>query len=331
MAFLEIEQLGMCYGASRVLRNVSFSVDEGELIAILGPSGCGKTTLLNAVSGIAYPSEGKITLSGRDITALPPEKRRFGVVFQGYALFPNLTVEKNVAYGLASWDARKRADRGREMLELVGLADFCGRYPNQLSGGQQQRVALARALAPEPHILLLDEPFSALDASIRQQLAEELRRLQRQIGITTIMVTHDQQEAMSMADRIVIMKDGRIAQTGTPAEIYEAPADRFVASFIGRMNFLSFSFMEGREYGIRGEDIVVTEATELALGQPHTWTAQIMDVCYLGAVVRMDLLLQDYSTRLWAEMPASAAAKFKKGGIVAVHLPQNKWRSWNGD
>ena len=331
MAFLEIEHLGVRYGASRVLCDVSFSVEEGEFVAILGPSGCGKTTLLNAVSGISYPSEGRITLSGRDITTLPPEKRRFGVVFQGYALFPNLTVEKNIAYGLASWDARQRADRVRELLEMVGLADFCDRYPNQLSGGQQQRVALARALAPRPHILLLDEPFSALDASIRLQLAEELRRLQRQIGITSIMVTHDQQEAMSMADRIVVMKDGRLAQTGTPADIYEAPADRFVASFIGRMNFLSFSFMEGREYGIRGEDIIVTEATELTLGQPHTWTAQIVDICYMGAFVRMEMLLQDYSTRLWAEMPASAAARFEKGGIVAVQLPQNKWRSWNGD
>lgn len=205
MAFLEIEQLGMCYGASRVLRNVSFSVDEGELIAILGPSGCGKTTLLNAVSGIAYPSEGKITLSGRDITALPPEKRRFGVVFQGYALFPNLTVEKNVAYGLASWDARKRADRGREMLELVGLADFCGRYPNQLSGGQQQRVALARALAPEPHILLLDEPFSALDYQTRLNVCDDVYNIIRSEQKTAVLVTHDISEAISVADRVLVL------------------------------------------------------------------------------------------------------------------------------
>lgn len=328
MAFLSIEDLGKSYGATRVLRDVSLSVEEGEFVAFLGPSGCGKTTLLNAIAGISYPTAGRISLAGNDITFLPPEKRHFGFVFQGYALFPNLTVGQNVAYGLSKWEARKRSDRVLELLELVGLSAFADRYPVQLSGGQQQRVALARALAPQPRMLLLDEPLSALDARIRLQLAEELRRLQRRIGITAIMVTHDQQEAMSMADRIVIMNEGRIVQTGTPSEIYEAPAERFVASFIGSMNFLNFSFMEGREYGIRCEDVQILDATDFTLSAPHTWAARIEDIRYMGSSVRMEVLLQDYATRLCAEMPASAALPFRVGGIVAVRLPQDKWRSW---
>lgn len=330
MSFLEVEHLVKRYNTNAVLRDVSFSVKEGEFVACLGPSGCGKTTLLNLIMGISYPSSGRVLLRGKDITFLTPEKRHFGFVFQGYALFPNLTAAQNVAYGLAAWDTQNRADRVCELLELMGLNAFAGRYPAQLSGGQQQRVALARALAPQPHMLLLDEPLSALDARIRLQLAEELRRLKYRIGITTIMVTHDQQEAMSMADRIIVMNEGRIEQTGSPSEIYNAPAGRFVASFIGSMNFLNFALMEGREYGIRYEDVQVLEASDFTLSTPYTWTARIEDIRYMGASAHLKLLLQDYATRLCADMPVSTAAKFHEGGIVAVRLPQEKWRSWRG-
>ena len=234
-AYLRVEEVGKQFGTFVALHRVSLSVRAGEFVTFLGPSGCGKTTLLRGIAGLDPPTTGRILQEGRDITHLPPSERDFGIVFQSYALFPNLTVKANVAYGLRGgvWPKPRMRDRVAELLGVVGLADQGEKYPAQLSGGQQQRVALARALANEPGLLLLDEPLSALDAIVRQHLRQEIRSLQQRLGVTTIMVTHDQEEAMCVSDRIVVMSRGRIEQIGTPAEIYERPASPFVAGFIG--------------------------------------------------------------------------------------------------
>ncbi|MBT4889162.1 MAG: putative 2-aminoethylphosphonate ABC transporter ATP-binding protein [Rhodospirillales bacterium] len=238
--FLKIQNLFKKFGDFTALQDVSLEVYEGEFVCFLGPSGCGKTTLLRAIAGLDIQTSGHIEQDGRDISALPPSERDFGIVFQSYALFPNLTILKNVSYGLENVKMPKAAIDARvtELLELVGLNDQGIKYPAQLSGGQQQRVALARAMAMSPGLLLLDEPLSALDARVRVHLRHEIKDLQRTLGVTTIMVTHDQEEALTMADRIVVMNDGVIEQIGTPEEIYSNPASAFVADFIGTMNFI---------------------------------------------------------------------------------------------
>ena len=240
MAHLEITQLTKRYGAFVALERIELAVERGEFLVLLGPSGCGKTTLLRAIAGLERQDEGRIVHAGRDISQLSPALRDYGIVFQSYALFPNLSVADNVAYGLNSRRADRRLVRKRveEMLELVGLPGSQPKFPAQLSDGQQQRVALARALATSPDLLLLDEPLSALDAIERVRLRSEIRSLQNRLGVTTIMVTHDQEEALAMADRIVVMRGGRIQQIGGPQEIYRAPGNDFVADFIGRGNLL---------------------------------------------------------------------------------------------
>ncbi len=240
MAKLEIQNLVKRYGDFHAVRNVSLSVADGEFLVLLGPSGCGKTTTLRMVAGFIEPSAGRITLGDTDVTVLPPWKRNAGMVFQSYALFPHLTVAQNVAFGL---EMRKlpRADierRVEETLALVRLKGYGARLPRQLSGGQQQRVALARALAIRPDVLLLDEPLSNLDAKLRQEVRVEIRELQRQMGLTTVMVTHDQEEALTMADRLVVMNEGEVRQVGSQRDLYERPTDRFVAGFVGRSTFL---------------------------------------------------------------------------------------------
>ena len=239
--YLRIERLTKKFGGFTALDDVSLDVYEGEFVCFLGPSGCGKTTLLRAIAGLDVQTAGAVEQAGADISALPPSERDFGIVFQSYALFPNMTVTRNVAYGLES-QGRSRAeirDRVRELLALVGLPDQGDKYPAQLSGGQQQRIALARAIATSPGLLLLDEPLSALDAKVRARLRHEVKALQRRLGVTTIMVTHDQEEALTMADRIVVMNHGVIEQAGAPTEIYGEPASVFVADFIGTMNFIA--------------------------------------------------------------------------------------------
>ncbi len=233
---LELREVGQQFGSFVALHRINLAVATGEFLTLLGPSGCGKTTLLRAIAGLELPSRGRILMGGRDVTALPPAGRDIGIVFQSYALFPNLSVAQNVAYGLRgpTWPKARARERTAELLAMVGLADQATKHPGALSGGQQQRVALARALAREPSLLLLDEPLSALDALVREHLRQEIRSLQQRLGITTILVTHDQEEALSISDRVVVMSRGRIAQTGTPAEVYDAPADPFVASFVGR-------------------------------------------------------------------------------------------------
>lgn len=238
MSHLELTHLEKSFGENRVVKDFTLGVEQGEFISLLGPSGCGKTTVLRMVAGFETPTSGSITVGGKDITRLRPNQRNIGMVFQAYALFPNLTVAENVGFGLkiAGVSKADRAPRVDEMLSLIGLPDLGGRYPFQLSGGQQQRVALARALTVRPQVLLLDEPLSALDAKIRVSLRNEIRQIQKELGITTIFVTHDQEEALSMSDRVVVMNGGIAEQVAEPFEIYNRPATRFVANFVGTLS-----------------------------------------------------------------------------------------------
>ena len=308
--YLRIRNLTKKFGDFTALEDISLDVFDGEFVCFLGPSGCGKTTLLRAVAGLDIQTTGTIAQGERDISALPPSERDFGIVFQSYALFPNLTVRKNVGYGLENRKLPKSevATRVVELLDLVGLPDQGDKYPAQLSGGQQQRVALARAMATSPGLLLLDEPLSALDAKVRVHLRHEVKDLQRRLGVTTIMVTHDQEEALTMADRIVVMDHGVIDQIGTPEEIYGTPATSFVADFIGTMNFVPGSVKaegavevggtvlkcqtDGMAPGspvtvaIRPEDI---NAQDIADGDDNVVDAEIEQLEFLGSFYRADL------------------------------------------
>ncbi|MDB6453053.1 ABC transporter ATP-binding protein [Falsirhodobacter sp. 20TX0035] len=240
MSFLTLSNLQKSFGGTHVVRDFRLEVERGEFISLLGPSGCGKTTVLRMVGGFEVPDAGIVSIDGRDVTRLGVRKRDIGMVFQSYALFPNLTVAQNVGFGLRvkGTPTRQIAPRVAEMLDLIGLPQMGDRYPWQLSGGQQQRVALARALAPQPKVLLLDEPLSALDAKIRVSLRNQIRDIQRKTGITTIFVTHDQEEALSLSDRVVVMHGGVADQIGTPFDIYNHPTTRFVAGFVGTLNTL---------------------------------------------------------------------------------------------
>jgi iron(III) transport system ATP-binding protein len=244
-AYLSVQQVYKRFNETPILKDINLGVKKGEMLCFLGPSGCGKTTLLRIIAGLETQSAGQIMQDGRDISRLPPQLRDYGIVFQSYALFPNLTIFDNVAYGLVNRKMKRAAiaERVHELLALVGLPDADRKHPNQLSGGQQQRIALARALATSPGLLLLDEPLSALDARVRVRLRQEIRQLQQRLGVTTIMVTHDQEEALSMADRIVVMNHGVIEQIGTPQEIYREPASPFVADFIGKVNMIPAEVM----------------------------------------------------------------------------------------
>ena len=248
MSHLVIEGVRKQFGTFVALEQVDLTVERGEFLVLLGPSGCGKTTLLRIIAGLERQSSGRIVQAGRDISRFAPAQRDYGIVFQSYALFPNLSVEDNVAYGLRSQYVPRAKIRQRvaELLNLVGLPGKEPMYPAQLSGGQQQRVALARALATAPDLLLLDEPLSALDAIERVRLRSEIRALQKRLGVTTIMVTHDQEEALAMADRIVVMSKGTVQQVGTPQQIYQQPGSKFVANFIGRANVIDVSHVDGQ-------------------------------------------------------------------------------------
>jgi putative spermidine/putrescine transport system ATP-binding protein len=309
MAFLEIDSLEKFYGATHVVRDFNLEVGQGEFVSFLGPSGCGKTTTLRMVAGFETPTSGSIRIGGRDVVNLRPNQRNIGMVFQSYALFPNLTVAQNVAFGLKI-AKMSRADtdaRVAEMLGIIGLPEHGGRYPFQLSGGQQQRVALARALAVRPKLLLLDEPLSALDAKIRVSLRAEIRAIQRKLGITTIYVTHDQEEALSMSDRIVVMNQGVAEQVGDPFEIYNRPATRFVATFVGTLNALDAVVtdpatgtvtIEGQPVHLHrtlaapaGSTLSLAlrpEAVSLAPlpGHDASLRASVEEVSFLGSVVR---------------------------------------------
>ncbi|HKC96681.1 MAG TPA: ABC transporter ATP-binding protein [Methylomirabilota bacterium] len=246
MARIELEAVSKRYGDFHAVRNFSLTIEQGELVVLLGPSGCGKTTTLRMIAGFVPVTSGRIRLGGRDVTGLPPHRRNTGLVFQGYALFPHLTAAENIAFGLEMRGLPEAVVREKvaSALRLVRLDDLGDRLPRQLSGGQQQRVALARALVIEPDALLLDEPLSNLDAKLREEVRVEIRQLQRALGLTTVMVTHDQDEALAMADRLVVMSAGAIQQIGTQRELYEHPSNRFVAGFVGRTNFLSGQLVE---------------------------------------------------------------------------------------
>ncbi|WP_370732926.1 putative 2-aminoethylphosphonate ABC transporter ATP-binding protein [Shimia marina] len=265
--YLSIKDLWKAFGTFLALRDISLDIKEGEFICFLGPSGCGKTTLLRAIAGLDLQTRGSITQDGKDVSNLPPSERDFGIVFQSYALFPNLTIEKNIAFGLENAGRSKAeiATRVKDLLKLVGLPDQGKKYPAQLSGGQQQRIALARAIATKPGLLLLDEPLSALDAKVRVHLRHEIKELQRKLGVTTVMVTHDQEEALAMADRIVVMNHGVIEQVGSPTEVYREPSNLFVADFIGEMNQIDSAVANGGRLAI-GEDSFACHAHDFSDG-----------------------------------------------------------------
>ncbi|ALF90296.1 MULTISPECIES: putative 2-aminoethylphosphonate ABC transporter ATP-binding protein [Ralstonia solanacearum species complex] len=335
--FLSVRQVVRRFGAFTALDGVSLDVAQGEFVCLLGPSGCGKTTLLRIIAGLEAQDAGRIVAGGRDISRLPPRERDYGIVFQSYALFPNLTVAQNVAYGLAAANGNRARMQARvaEMLALVGLAGSEAKYPAQLSGGQQQRVALARALAPAPSLLLLDEPMSALDAQVREHLRVELRRLQRRLNVTTLMVTHDQDEAMAMADRIAVMCDGRIEQTGTPAEIYTRPATGFVAGFVGQANWLPLQCADDGTPLLAGQPLLLdpafadADADALpAAGRlfcrpeavtlnpdadaPNRHLARVVDRTYLGSRTRLTLALDGLAD---APLVAEVASHALRGGL----------------
>ncbi len=332
-AAVALEGIAKKFGTFVALRGITLSIAAGEFVCFLGPSGCGKTTLLRVIAGLERQNAGVVMMSGRDVSALPPSQRNYGIVFQSYALFPNLSVARNVGYGL---ETRKvpRAEIDRrvgELLDLVGLARHARKYPSQLSGGEQQRVALARALAPSPALLLLDEPLSALDARVRQSLRHEIRSLQRRLGVTTIMVTHDQEEALAMADRIVVMNHGGVEQVGPPREIYTEPRSPFVARFVGQMNFIpatagarpGWARVGGQELrhlsaaplpegtpvtlAIRPEEIVVGPA---ARAGENALVTRIRAVQFLGPFTRLSLALSgDGEATLECDVAANAFAE----------------------
>jgi iron(III) transport system ATP-binding protein len=304
LSYLELAGIRKEFGSFVALRDIDLDVRQGEFVCFLGPSGCGKTTLLRIIAGLEVQSAGSVRQAGRDISRLPPAQRDYGIVFQSYALFPNLSVFDNVAYGLVNRNQPRDAIAARvaELLKLVGLPDAAPKYPSQLSGGQQQRIALARALATSPGLLLLDEPLSALDAIVRVHLRQEIRALQQRLGVTTIMVTHDQEEALSMADRIVVMNQGAIEQVGSALEIYREPASPFVADFVGKVNVLAGTIEAGglrvgsllldcdasgkpnagrrlRAY-LRPEDIV---ARPIAQGDSNVLDSRIEKIEFLGS------------------------------------------------
>lgn len=311
MPFLTLSNVQKHFDSHHAVRDFSLSVEKGEFVTFLGPSGCGKTTILRMLAGFESPTQGRITMDGRDVTHVRTSQRKVGMVFQSYALFPNMTAAENIGFGLRTAKVpRTQIDaRVQEMLALIKLEALADRYPWQMSGGQQQRVALARALANKPQILLLDEPLSALDAKIRVSLRDEIRELQRALQITTVFVTHDQEEALAISDRIVVLKDGQAEQVGTPSEIYNTPRTQFVASFIGTLNQLpatvvqpalgllqvgqqilaSASAMHDLTPGSRVTVAIRPEAIHLEKPQTNnnTVAAMVEDVNFLGSIVRV--------------------------------------------
>ncbi|GAB4503590.1 MAG: ATP-binding cassette domain-containing protein [Anaerolineales bacterium] len=265
MAFLQIENISKVFGSVEAVKNFNLNIEKGELVSFLGPSGCGKTTTLRMVAGFETPTSGRIIMDGKDITDVPPNKRDVGMVFQSYALFPNMTVASNIGFGLKVMKkpAEEIEQRVEEMLALINMPNYGNRYPYQLSGGQQQRVALARALALRPDVLLLDEPLSALDAKIRVSLRAEIRAIQQKLGITAIYVTHDQEEALSLSDRVVVMNEGKMEQVGTPFEIYNFPKTAFVANFVGTLNTATVEVEDPIKGLLRMDNLILKSAENL--------------------------------------------------------------------
>ena len=348
--YLRIERLTKRFGSFQALKDISLDIFPGEFVCFLGPSGCGKTTLLRAIAGLDVQTSGRIFQADREISNLPASGRDFGIVFQSYALFPNLTVAANVGYGLASRGLPRVeiATRVDELLRLVGLPDSGRKYPAQLSGGQQQRVAVARALALSPGLLLLDEPLSALDARVRAYLRIEIRRLHQRLGVTTIMVTHDQEEALTMADRIVVMNEGVIEQVGTPTEVYRKPASAFVADFVGTTNFLPGVVLgPGRvRFGtidlaceldirpgpghdvtlaIRPEDVVVRN---IDAATANSFAVRVAEIEFLGSFCRVGLAIDDTKPALMADFSINVVRDLAiaEGKQMRIALPPDRLR-----
>ncbi|UUC48773.1 ABC transporter ATP-binding protein [Pseudomonas citronellolis] len=289
MSFLSVERLDKSFGDTQVFQDIDFAARRGEFVTLLGPSGCGKSTLLRCIAGLTAVDSGRILVDGQDLVPLPPQKRGIAMVFQSYALFPNMTVQQNVAFGLRMHKvpAAEATSRVAEVLEMVELGQYAARYPHQLSGGQCQRVALARSLVTRPRLLLLDEPLSALDARIRKHLREQIRRIQQELQLTTVFVTHDQEEALTLSDRIVLMNAGRIVQSGDAETLYTAPADAFAAGFIGNYNLLDAE-QAGRLLGrpFAGQVAIRPESLRLSVDAGDGIAAQVLSHSLLGNVIR---------------------------------------------
>jgi len=346
-AYLELEKLHKDFGEFTAIDELDIALDAGEFLSLLGPSGCGKTTALRIVAGFETPTSGRVVVEGNDVTNVPANRRDMGMVFQAYSLFPNMNAEDNVGFGLRvrRQSGAERHKRVEELLELVGLTAAAKRYPHQLSGGMQQRVALARALAIEPRVLLLDEPLSALDAKVRVQLREEIRRLQTQLGITTLYVTHDQEEALSISDRVAVLSHGRIEQMGAPADIYNEPSTPFVAEFIGTMNRLEATVADEASVQVGGTILPVAEARGLPRGErvlvlvrpetlqlervdgggaPGALIGEVLAHIFLGPITRVKVVAGDHE--LSADLPGPRAAELPIGSRVAARFPADAGR-----
>jgi putative spermidine/putrescine transport system ATP-binding protein len=332
-----LTDLSRSFGAVRALSGLSLEIAPGELVALLGPSGCGKTTALRILAGFEAADTGSVTVDGKDISRIPAAKRDMGMVFQSYSLFPNMTALDNVGFGLRMRKQRgsERGRRAAELLDMVGLTDQAKKYPHQMSGGQQQRVALARALAIEPRVLLLDEPLSALDAKVRLQLREQIRALQQRLGTTTLFVTHDQEEALSMADRVGVMKDGKLEQVAEPSKLYDQPATAFVAEFVGTMNRIPGELQGSNDVsalgvvvpvhgetasGLSGDVDVLVRPEGLEIVVQADGNGIVSHKTFLGSVTRVSVLLSgDVSVKV--DQPSTVAAAMSPGTSVQVSLP----------
>ncbi len=329
---LKIENVSKVYDKNIALNHVNLDVQAGEFVCLLGPSGCGKSTLLRLIAGLDTPTEGKIYIGDRDVTGLPPSRRNFGIMFQSYALFPNLTAYENVAYGLRNKKMRNSDidTRVNRLFDMIKLSNAKNRLPSQMSGGEQQRVALVRALATEPDFLLLDEPLSALDAKVRLTLRREICNIQRELNLTTIMVTHDQDEALTMADRIVVMNKAVIMQSGTPEQIYENPENPFVADFIGSINFISaeegapYGLVKGKTAAVRPEKIQISR-TE----QAGSLRGEIRDIEFRGFYNRVTVGLShvvhgDITLAVDVPFQTAKTMRFRTGENVWLVIPQDE-------
>lgn len=335
-SLVQLENLVRRFADVKALDGFNLTINPGELIALLGPSGCGKTTALRLLAGLDIADEGKVLVDGQDMTQVPANKRNMGMVFQAYSLFPNMTAIENVGFGLKvrGVDEAKRLKKAQELLDLVGLVKESNRFAHQMSGGQQQRVALARALAIEPKVLLLDEPLSALDAKVRTQLRDEIRRIQIEVGTTTLFVTHDQEEAMAMADRVGVMSNGKLEQIDRPNIVYSNPTSAFVASFVGAMNRIPAKLDAGKVSvlgqsinhggGASGSDLVALirpESISVSVAKSNSAnTGSVLARSFLGPQTRLTVTTSETKTNIHVDLPSSEAGPFAPGTTVGLKI-----------